>query len=124
MFASPVEIFPGGAPKRVDDASYAALFSSAGIVKVKHALNCFKLSSVNDGTSFFGEQIIDIAILVVYMSSSVLQLAVGSPNFLQATEEITVCKAEKIYKMTTQSISRSSLPNNRIFVTILCLFTF
>ena len=84
MFASPVEIFPGGAPKRVDDASYAALFSSAGVVKVKHALNCFKLSSVNDGTSFFGEQIIDIATLVVYMSSKILHLAVGSPDFFSS----------------------------------------
>ena len=100
MFASPVKIFPGGAPKRVDDTSYAALFSSAGVVKVKHALNCFKLSPVNDGTSFFGKQIIDIAILVVYMSSSILQLAVGSPIYLQVKEEITVCKAERIYKMT------------------------
>ena len=72
LFASPIEIFPGGATKRINNTSYAALFSSAGIVKVKHALNCFKLSSVNDGSSFFGEQIIDIATLVVYMSSSIL----------------------------------------------------
>ena len=91
MFASPVEIFPGGAPKRVDDTSYAALFSSAGVVKVKHALNCFKLSSVNDGTSFFGEQIIDIAILVVYMSSTILHLADGSRDLSQAEKKTYCC---------------------------------
>ena len=37
------------------------------------------------------------------MSSSFLQLAVGSRDLSQAGKEITVCKAEQVHKMTTQS---------------------
>ena len=35
------------------------------------------------------------------MSSSFLQLAVGSRDLSQAEKEITLCKAEQIHKMTT-----------------------
>ena len=37
------------------------------------------------------------------MSSSFLRLAVGSLDLSQAEKEITVCKAEQVHKMTTQS---------------------
>ena len=35
------------------------------------------------------------------MSSTFLQLAVGSRDLSQAEKEITLCKAEQIHKMTT-----------------------
>ena len=37
------------------------------------------------------------------MSSSFLQLAVGSSDLSQAEKEITLCKAEQINKMKTQN---------------------
>ena len=37
------------------------------------------------------------------MSSSFLQLAVGSSDLTQAEKEITLCKAEQINKMKTQN---------------------
>ena len=40
---------------------------------------------------------------MVYIWSSILHLAVGSHDLSQAEKEITVCKAEQIYKMTTQN---------------------
>ena len=38
---------------------------------------------------------------VVYMCSSLLQLAVGSHDLSQAEKEITVCKADRIHKKTS-----------------------
>ena len=38
---------------------------------------------------------------VVYMCSSLLQLAVGSHDLSQAEKEITACKADRIHKKTS-----------------------
>ena len=46
---------------------------------------------------------------VVYMCSSLLQLAHGSRDLSQAKKEITACKAEKIHKMTTISLKMTTL---------------
>ena len=38
---------------------------------------------------------------VVYMSSSFLQLAIGSRNLYQPEKDVTICKAEQLHIMTT-----------------------
>ena len=43
------------------------------------------------------------------MSSSFLQLAVGSRDLSQAEKEITLCKAEQIHKMATVIVMNNNI---------------
>ena len=57
--------------------------------------------SISEATAMEPPDWPKIVTKVVYMSSSFLQLAIGSRNLYQAEKDITVCKAEQLPIMMT-----------------------